>query len=126
MKTFASPSLFRTFDLLLSTTNPGLKLSQWKSDDVEWSRERHSFTGPDHSFAVEVTTLTHGGRQAWSLMVVKEFWWMGAQAKDLRSTQWARLLQGRRKDALSWLDQQEKALEAAPHRSPFPAGQSAS
>jgi hypothetical protein len=111
MKTFASPSLFRTFDLLLAATNPGLKLAQWRLDDVEWTRERHSFSGATHGFAVEVTTLTRSGRQAWTLLVVKEFWWMGEQSKDIRSTQWAKLLAGRRKDALDWMSEQEKRLE---------------
>jgi hypothetical protein len=34
MKTFASPSFFRVFDLVLSGTNPGLKLSRWSGDGV--------------------------------------------------------------------------------------------
>lgn len=119
MRSLASPSLFRTFDLLLSEGNPGLKLWHWQDGPVAWSRERHSFNGAAHGFAVEVTTLTHGGRQGWTLMVVKEFWWMGTDGKDVRSWQWARLLKGRRKDALEWIKQQERRLEVRAQESAF-------
>jgi hypothetical protein len=113
MKTFASPSFFRTFDLLLAKTNPGLKRSDWIHDGVGWERERHSFGGRTHGFAVEVTTMTRSGRQGWTLMVVKEFWWMGNQGKELRSSRWAQLLSGRRNDALGWMREQASALERA-------------
>ena len=48
MKTLAQPSFFRAFDLLLSTTNPGLKQAHWIHDGVEFERERHSFSGAKH------------------------------------------------------------------------------
>jgi hypothetical protein len=111
VKTFASASFFRAFDLLLAKTNPSLKLSHWTYDGVEWGRERHSFGGRTHGFAVEVATMTRPGRQGWTLMVVKEFWWAGNQGKELRSSRWAQLLSGRRNDALGWMREQERGLE---------------
>ena len=111
MKGLASPSFFRTFDLLVAAANPGLKLSHWSQDGVVWERERHSFNGRTHGFAVEVATLIRAGRQGWTLIVVKEFWWVGNQGKDLRSSRWAQLLSGRRDDAIGWMREQEKALD---------------
>jgi hypothetical protein len=90
MKSFASPSFFRLLDLLLSTTNPGLKLSRWKFDGVEFERERHSVMGPKHGLAIEIFTLTHAGRRGWTLMVTKEYWWAGEESKALKNLRWAR------------------------------------
>jgi hypothetical protein len=111
MKSLARPSFFRLFDLLLSTTNPGLKLSQWKHDDVEFERERHSFTGPKHGLAIELFTLTHTGRKGWTLIVVKEYWWTASESKVLKSMRWARHLGGRRGDLMAWLRKQESELD---------------
>jgi hypothetical protein len=111
MKSLASPSFFRTFDLLVAVGNPGLKLSRWSQGGVVWERERHSFNGRDHGFAVEVATLTRVGRNAWTLLVVKEFWWSGNQGRELRSMRWAQLLDGRRDDAIGWMREQEKVLD---------------
>jgi hypothetical protein len=52
MKSLASPSFFRLFDLLVSHANPGLKSPHWTFDGVEFERERHSFMGPKHGVAI--------------------------------------------------------------------------
>ena len=111
MKSFGGPSFFRAFDLLLSTSNPGLKRSRWTCDGVEFERERHSFAGSRHGFAVDIVTLQHTGARGWSLMVTKEYWWAGAESKSLKSLRWARPLRGQRRDILSWMRTQEAALE---------------
>jgi len=111
MKSFARPSFFRLFDLLLSTTNPGLKLPRWTFDGVEFERERHSFTGPKHGLTIEIYTLTRGGRRGWTLMVTKEYWWAGEDSKALKNLRWAKPLSGQRSDLLAWLRAQEAALE---------------
>lgn len=111
MKSLARPSFFRTFDLLLSTTNPGLKLTRWTHDGVEFERERHSFVGPKHGLTIEIVSLTRGGRRGWSLMVTKEYWWAGAESKAFKDLRWARPLSGQRNDMLAWLRAQEAALE---------------
>jgi hypothetical protein len=114
MKTFASLSFFRTFDLLLSTTNPGLERSRWTFEYVEWERERHSFTGPNYRLSLEVFTLTHTGRDGWGLMVVKEFWWAGSEKDALKTTSWARPLGARTGNAIAWFRGQQAALEREP------------
>jgi hypothetical protein len=113
MKNLARPSFFRMFDLLLSTTNPGFKLSRWIHDGVEFERERHSFTSPRHGLTIEIFTLTRSGRRGWSLMVTKEYWWAGTESKALKNLRWARPLGGQRTDLFAWLRAQEAALERA-------------
>jgi hypothetical protein len=111
MKSLASPSFFRLFDLLVSHANPGLKLSRWIFDGVEFERERHSFLGPKHGVAIEIFTLTRGGRRGWTLMVTKEYWWVGEESRALKNLRWARPTSGQRADVISWLRAQEAALE---------------
>lgn len=116
MKNLARPSFFRMFNLLLSTTNPGLKLTRWTHDGVEFERERHSFMGSKHGLTIEIITLTRSGRRGWSLMVTKEYWWAGVESKAFKNLQWARPLSGQRGDLFTWLRAQEAALERS---SPF-------
>jgi hypothetical protein len=113
MKSFASPSFFRLFDMLTSTTNPGFKHARWSFDGVDCEHERHSFTGRAHGFAIETFTLTRPGRRGWSLLVVKEFWWMGEASDAARITRWARPAGGRRGDIIAWLRAQESTLARA-------------
>jgi hypothetical protein len=117
VRTFASRSFFHTFDLLLAAANPNLALSSWSHDGVGCARERHSFAGGTHKFAVEVVTLTRPGRHGWTLMVVKEFWWAGNREKEPRSTRWAQLPSGRRDDALGWMRKQQERLDGGPQPS---------
>lgn len=107
MKSFASPSFFRLFGMLMSASNPGFKQTRWSFDGVDCEHERHSFTGRAHGFAVETFTLTRPGRRGWSLLVVKEFWWVGEASDAARITQWARPTSGRRSDIIGWLRAQE-------------------
>jgi len=112
MKSLARPSFFRFFDLLLSVSNPGLKRSHWTFADVAFTRERHSFHGPQHGLAIEIFTLTRAGKRGWTLMVAKEYWWAGEEAKALKSLRWARATAGQRADLMDWLKTQEAALES--------------
>jgi hypothetical protein len=111
MKSFARPSFFRVFDLLISTTNPQFKRSRWTHAGVELERERHSFSGPKHGLTIEIITLTRPGRRGWSLMVTKEYWWAGAESKAFKNLRWARPLSGQRGDILAWMRAQETGLE---------------
>jgi len=54
MKSLSSASFFRTFDLLVGVSNPGLKQDRWKVEDVSCVRERHGFNGGTHCFAIEI------------------------------------------------------------------------
>jgi hypothetical protein len=111
VKNFTSPSFFRLFDLLTSTHNPGFRHSKWTLDGVDCARERHSFTGQQHGFAVEIFTLTRPGKRNWSLMVVKEYWWIGQEGRDTKVLRWARPTGGRRDDIIAWFREQDAILE---------------
>jgi hypothetical protein len=110
MKTLASPSFFRTFDLLLSTSNPRMTKNRWTHDGVEFEHDRHSFSGPKHGLTIEIYTLTRSGRRNWSFMVTKEYWWAGSDNKALKNLRWVRPLTGSRIDILNWMREQEHAL----------------
>jgi hypothetical protein len=114
MKSLGDPAFFRLFDLLTSLTNRGLKRSRWTHDGVEFERERHSFTGPKHGLAIEISTLTRPGRRGWSLMVIKEYWWAGEESRALKNLRWARPLSGQRGDILSWLRTQQGKIDHEP------------
>ncbi|MEJ2435018.1 MAG: hypothetical protein P8Y53_18355 [Pseudolabrys sp.] len=109
MKTLASPSFFRTFDLLFDAGNPGAKLTHWNYDGVEWVRYRYSVTGPSHGFTIDIISLTQPGRRGWSLMVAKEHWWAGGEA--IKNAQWSRPVSGQRRDIIDWFRRQAAALE---------------
>jgi hypothetical protein len=99
------------FDLLVASSNPGMKRTRWTHDGVEFERERHSFSSSRHGIVIEVFTLTRPGRRDWSLMVTKEYWWAGPDAKPFKNLRWARPLGGERVDLFTWLRAQEAALE---------------
>jgi len=113
MKSFARPSFFRVFDLLVSTTNPQFRRTRWTHNGVDFERERHSFSGPKHGLTIEIITLTRPGRRSWSLMVTKEYWWAGAESKAFKNLRWARPLSGQRGDILAWMRAQETALDGS-------------
>ncbi len=111
MKSLAQPSFFRVFDLLLGATNPGLKLSSWTHDGVAWERERHSFTGSKHGQTIEIVTLTRPGRHGFSIMIVKEYWWVGKENRAVRAVRWAKPIDGERREIMNWFRAQEAALD---------------
>jgi hypothetical protein len=111
MKSLARPSFFRVFDLLLGTTNPGLKLSSWTHDGVSWERERHSFTGSKHGQTIEIFTLTRLGKRGWSVMIVKEYWWVGKESRAVKAVRWAKPIDGERGDIMNWFRAQEAGLD---------------
>lgn len=103
MRNLASPSFFRVFDMVVGASNPGAKRPRWTFDGVDCEHERHSFSGPKHGITLEIFTLTHSGRRGWCLMVVKEYWWGGEEAKVLKMTHWAKPISGQRTDILGWM-----------------------
>lgn len=112
MRSLARPSFFRMFDLLVAQGNPGLKRSKWTHAGAEFERERHSFTSSRHGIVIDIVTITRSGRQGWSLMVTKEYWW-GPDDKPFKNVRWARPLSGQRSDLFAWLRTQEAALDEA-------------
>jgi hypothetical protein len=82
---------------------------RWSIDGVDWHRERHSYSGSSHGFTVEVTTGTKAVKPAWTLVVVKEHW-RGHDGEIVKSTQWAHIDSGNRRDVVAWLERQERKL----------------
>jgi hypothetical protein len=111
MRSIGDPAFFRLFELLMVQINRGLTKTRWKYDGVDFERERHSATGPKHGLTIDIFTLTREGRRGWSLMVIKEYWWVGAESKPLKNSRWARAIMGQRGDIVSWLKAQEAKLE---------------
>ena len=111
MKSLARPSFFRLFDLLQARSNPGLKLTRWTHDDVEFERERHSFAGATYGLVTEIVILRRTGRRGWTLMVTNQHWWAGRDGKPFKRMRWARPLSGHRPDLIAWLREQEKLRE---------------
>ena len=110
MKSLARPSFFRVFDVLLSLGNPGLRLSSWTHDGVAWERERHSFAGPKHGLTIEIFTLSRPGKRGWTVMIVKEYWWVGKDSRAVKAQRWAKPIAGQRSDILQWFRTQEASL----------------
>jgi hypothetical protein len=109
MKTLSGSSFFRLFDLLLGETDRAQNSVEWLIDDVRFVRERHSYSGRSHCFAVDVFTLSRPGRHRWALMVVKEYWWDGGHKRSIRTQAWSRPIEGRRRDIMAWLREKEAA-----------------
>ncbi|MDF0490524.1 hypothetical protein PX554_20545 [Sphingomonas sp. H39-1-10] len=100
----ADRSFFRVFDLLVASANPNgsAKRTSWKIAGTVWNRERHSFSGASHSFSMETILVEHDAAPNWSLLIVKEYWWLGAQDKPLRDLRWAKIVSGSSQAALKW------------------------
>jgi len=111
MKTFASASFFRVVDLLIGTSNPGLKLESWETGGVCIARERHSYSGDSYCYALEVFLLSMPGRRGWELIVAKETWWNGGHRRPIRTSRWSQPIEGSRRDIMVWMREQERALE---------------
>jgi hypothetical protein len=110
MKKLSGPAFFRLFDMLISVGNPGLKLDRWTIADVQIERERHSYSGRTHCFALDMFTLTRTGGRSWKLLVAKEFWWDGHHERAIRVQVWSRPLAGNRRDILAWMRDRELEL----------------
>ncbi len=111
MKTLSGPSFFRTFDLLVGTSNPGLKADQWAVEDVQFTREKHSFSGGTHCFVVEIFFLSRPGRHGWEFMVAKEHWWNDGHKRFIKTLRWSQRTGGEAKNIMTWWRAQETALQ---------------
>jgi hypothetical protein len=109
VKSLSDAAFFRTFDALASGGNPGLGRMNWDYAGASWVRERISVSRSAYSFAQEIFTLSSAAQPKWSLLVVKEYWRRGNDAKAARIARWTALLSGRRSDALAWFRDQARA-----------------
>lgn len=111
VRTLSDSSFFRVFNLLVATGNPGQRRQSWTVDGVRFERERHTFAGKTHSFAIDVFSVSQTGRCRWSLTVAKEIWWTANHEHMIKMQNWSKLTDGSRRDVLAWLRAQERAME---------------
>jgi hypothetical protein len=111
MNSLIDNAFFLLFERILSDENPGLKLDRWSKNGVNWERGRHSFTGPVYGFTLDSFVASKGGRNAWSLLVMKEHWWADRHGESVKSQQWAKPLRGDRQHIFAWLSERKRALD---------------
>jgi hypothetical protein len=101
-------NFLNAWHILRRATCPDATAARWTVGDVEWQKERHSFSGPAYSVSFEVHLLRRAARGAagWHLMVVTEYWWDGTQAL-IRNATWARVLGGNPKSVMAWLRERD-------------------
>jgi hypothetical protein len=110
MRSLGDPAFFRIFDALVAQANPPgrAKRPSWSIDGTDWRSERHTFSGASHNFTMEICTIVKLPPNGWTLLVVKEFWWIADQRQPLRDLRWAKLTAGSRAEAMNWLRKQER------------------
>lgn len=113
MRTFGDPSFFRVLDTLLGKAGSvaGAFKTKWSEHGVEIDRARHSCTADGYSFTVEICQLTKDGQRPWRLIAVKEYWHLEKASVLPRQVRWAKLITGRRTDALDWFRQRGGEIE---------------
>lgn len=106
-------NFFHFWQILYRATCPSPNRTHWQVGDVDWRKERHSFSATDYAVTLEIHHLRHGGGSAaaWGLMVVIERWWDG-DGESLKDNTWARVASGSPRAIIGWLVQQEKVRAA--------------
>jgi hypothetical protein len=100
-------AFFRALDSLMPLSAAKAAGGRWRQGGVAWHRERHGYTGPEYGFSVEVTTGEKPDAPAWTLVLVKEYWWNVATGAAIKTTQWAHVRKGRRADVIAWLRREQ-------------------
>jgi hypothetical protein len=114
-------NFINTWQLLYRKSCPSATHTLWQVGDVEWRKDRHSFFGSSYAVSNEVHTLRRSGRNVkWLLMIVIENWWDG-EHDPIKTTTWARVLDGDPKVVLTWMREHEKHGEAASLQAMEPA-----
>lgn len=99
-----------SWQILYRATCPKTSPSHWQVDDVEWHKARHSFFGESYAMSIDVHLLRRRKPNAtgsWKLLVVIENWWSG-DSELLKTTTWARVLEGSPKAVVSWMGAQQR------------------
>lgn len=118
-------NFFNLWQILYRATCPTPTHAHWRVGDVDWRKDRHSFSGADYSVTLEVHHLRRSAASGtrWSLMVAAEHWW-DETGHPLKTMNWARVITGDAVSIITWLKGQEKVRLAL--RGPAePAGASA-
>jgi hypothetical protein len=107
-------NFFNTWQLLYRKTCPSATHALWQTGDVEWRKDRHSFFGSSYAMSHEVHTLRRSGRSGgWLLMVVIENWWDG-EHEAIKTTTWARVIEGDAKAVVAWMREHQRRAEQTP------------
>jgi len=111
MKSLTDTSFFLLFEQIIRADNPGLKLDCWSKHGINWERTKHSYTGTAYGFTLDSFVAVKTGRNAWSLLIMKEHWWAGQHGDIVKSQQWAKPLNGNRQHILAWFSERKRAQE---------------
>ena len=101
------------WQILYRASSPHPGQTRWRVGDVDWCKERHSFSGPDYAVTMEVHCLRspRSTSRPWSLMVVTEHWW-DDRGEPLKSASWARVTSGNPREIAAWLRTQDHVRAA--------------
>ena len=106
-------NFFNTWQLLYRQSCPSTSHTLWQVGDVEWRKERHSYFGSSYAVSNEVHLLRRSGREVrWLLMIVIENWWDGAH-EPIKTSTWARVLEGNANAVVAWMRENERRGERA-------------
>jgi hypothetical protein len=109
------------WQLLYRQSCPSTSHTLWQVGDVEWRKDRHSYFGSSYALTDEVHLLRRGGRDGrWLLMIVIENWWDGTH-EPIKTSTWARVLEGDAKAVVAWMRENERRGERAARGVPEPA-----
>jgi hypothetical protein len=108
MRGVNDPNFFNAWQILYRETCPSATHSRWQAADVEWCKDRHSFFGGSYAVSNEVHILRRAAPSGgWVLMVVIENWWDG-EHESIKTTTWARAIEGNAKDIVAWMRERER------------------
>jgi hypothetical protein len=106
-------NFFNLWQILYRATCSRPGQTHWRVGDVDWRKERHSFSGADYAVTLEVHHLRRHRQDeaSWTLMVVTEHWWDG-NGEPLKSMNWSRAIGGNPKTITAWLRGQDSVRSA--------------
>jgi hypothetical protein len=110
MKGFQDNSFQNAFQRIMSGAKALPTAVRWTIAGVEWHRDRHTHTGQEYSYTVEVHRLFASGPKSWALLYVIETWWYGSETSETRRASWGKVMKGKRSDVFAWFRAQEKAV----------------
>jgi hypothetical protein len=110
---------FNLFSRLVAATNTDRDRDEWQVNGVHWRRQRHSLWAPT-SFQIELHELRHTARPAWTLIFVRETWWVTDRTRAIRDACWTHLEKGSRSDVLRWFAEREVELDRKSQGAEFP------
>lgn len=101
LKGFSTNTFLTSFDRLqrAGETTPGLR--RWSAFGLAWSRDRLAQYGGDYSLSIDVVRVTSPGAKGWTLMMVREGWWIEEGRDPIKTRQWSHLVKGDRPKALT-------------------------